>query len=287
MTDKNWLIGTLLREGRLKTESDEVLMTTLPAGAPQAPETGACTVEEADLGKTALVKGQLAGSVLHAAEIVEMVPRLTAALVQKLVEKGVVSLQEIQEQLSSLEPEEKKRHTGKLCALVIGHKKNSPGAVNEKDGLSEFDFNENLAMKIERKVRSTDIQRVYRRTYDTLPGDINLLNPHFVVSLHCNAYNGSASGTEVLYYHRSEAGKRIAQVLQNRLIECLGLRSRGIKAKTTEDRGGSLLRNTDAPCVIAEPFFIDNDDDLKKAKENLDALAAAYAAGIDEISELV
>jgi len=288
MGDKNWLVGTLLRQGRLKTESDDVLLTALPPGSPEAPEWGACVVEEADLGKVALVKGQLVGSILHSAEIVEILPLLTGTIIQKLVEKGIVSLQEIQNQLSDLEREKQENlKTRKLCALVIGHKKSSPGAANENTGLSEFDFNEDLAMRIESKVRETDIQRVYRRTYDALPGDINLLNPHFVVSLHCNAYDGNTSGTEVLYYHRSEVGRRIAQVLQRHLLAFLGLRDRGIKGKTTEDRGGPLLRYTNAPCVIAEPFFIDNDHDLAKAREDLDGLAAAYAEAIDKMAGLV
>ena len=96
----------------------------------------------------------------------------------------------------------------KLCALVIGHKKQSPGAVNVKAGITEFDFNEDLAMRIEKKLKSTQIQRVYRRTYKQLPDDINALNPDFIISLHCNAYNTEVSGTEVLYYHKSEKGKR-------------------------------------------------------------------------------
>jgi len=288
MGDKNWLVGTLLRQGRLKTEGDEVLLTALPPGSPQAPELGACVAEEEDLGKAALVKGELGGNILHSAKIVEVLPRLTGALVQKLVEKDIVSLQEIQDQLFDLEREKQENlQTRKLCGLVIGHKKSSPGAVNKATGISEFDFNEDLAMRIEKKVQTTDIQRVYRRTYDELPGDINLLNPHFVVSLHCNSYDGTTSGTEVLYYHRSEVGSRIAQVLQRHLFEFLGLRDRGIKAKTTEDRGGPLLRYTHAPCVIAEPFFIDNDQDLAKAKEDLDGLAKAYAEAVDKMAELV
>ena len=117
--------------------------------------------------------------------------------------------------------------------------------------------------------------------------DINSLDPHFVVSLHCNAYNGQASGTEVLYYHKSKIGEGIAKILQNHLLKFLGLRDRGIQPKTSEDRGGHLLRYTRAPCVIAEPFFIDNDQDLAKATENLEGLAAAYARAIDEMAQVV
>jgi N-acetylmuramoyl-L-alanine amidase len=67
----------------------------------------------------------------------------------------------------------------------------------------------------------------------------------------------------------------------------LNLPNRGIKPKTTEDRGGTLLKYTNAPCIIAEPFFIDNDNDLDRALEDLDGLAKAYANAIDEMSQVV
>ena len=175
----------------------------------------------------------------------------------------------------------------KLCALVIGHKKNSPGVVNIKADLSEFDFNEKLAFLIEEKVQKTKIQRVYRRTYMELPDDINTLSPNFVISLHCNAFNTKASGTEVLYYHGSEKGKKISEILLNHLSGYLNLPIRGIKPKTAEDRGGYLLRYTKAPCVIVEPFFIDNDDDLARAKKDIGGLATAYSDAIEGLSQII
>ena len=47
------------------------------------------------------------------------------------------------------------------------------------------------------------------------------------------------------------------------------------------------MRYTHAPCVIAEPFFIDNDEDLARAREDPDGLALAYARAIDKITEMV
>jgi len=174
-----------------------------------------------------------------------------------------------------------------LCALVIGHKKKSPGAINANKDITEFDFNEDLALRVERKVEKSQVQRVYRRTYKQLPDDINELDPDFIVSLHCNAFDTKVSGTEVLYYHKSENGKKMAEILLLYLVDHLELPNRGIKPKTAEERGGYLLRYTKAPCVIAEPFFIDNDDDLVRAQEDLDGLAGTYAKAIDQISEEV
>ena len=289
MAAKDWLIGTLRPDGYLKTESGKILLTTLPKGVAQPPESGALPVTEEDLGKTALVQGELAGKIFYSAQVVETLPRLTGALIQRLTEKGIVSLTEIQERLSELESEQEIAPPKKLCALVIGHKKSSPGAINVDSNLTEFDFNDDLALRIEKKIRNAEVQRIYRRTYKELPDDINALDPDFVVSLHCNAFNGKASGTEVLYYHKSENGKKMAEILVNHLVEHLKLPDRGIKPKTAEDRGGTLLRYTKAPCVIAEPFFIDNDSDLSRAQEDedIDELAAAYAKAIEEISQIV
>jgi len=178
----------------------------------------------------------------------------------------------------------------KTCALVIGHKKNSPGAVNLTQHLSEFDYNEQLAMDIERALKDQNevlVQKVYRRTYDTLPTDLNELNPDFIISLHCNAFNQEASGTEVLYYHRSKKGKKLAKILNKSFVKALALNDRGIKAKTVEDRGGFLLKSTNAPCLIAEPFFIDNDHDLEVAENHRAELVKAYADSIQKMASLV
>lgn len=67
-------------------------------------------------------------------------------------------------------------------------------------------------------------------------------------------------------------------------MDALGINDRGIKPKTAEDRGGFLLRYTSMPCLIAEPFFIDNDEDLAKANSNRDELVQAYADAITEIA---
>jgi hypothetical protein len=95
MVVNDWLIGMLRPEGYLKTESGKILLTTLAKGAPQPPESVALPVAEEDLGKTALVHGELAGKIFYSAQVVETLPRLTGALIHRLTEKGIVSLTEI------------------------------------------------------------------------------------------------------------------------------------------------------------------------------------------------
>lgn len=175
-----------------------------------------------------------------------------------------------------------------LCAIVVGHKKTSPGAYNETYHISEFEYNNDIAIKIDKILSDSKIvntQIIYRRTYKSLPDDINELNPDFIISLHCNAFNKKAIGCEVLYYHKSMIGKKIADILYRYLYSVLPYkkRNRGIKPITSEDRGGYLLKHTNAPCLIAEPFFIDNDEELENIIK--DNLVNMYVIAIEEISQ--
>ncbi len=175
----------------------------------------------------------------------------------------------------------------KTVALVIGHREGSQGAVNRRSGVTEFTYNSMLADDIRVLLPDLDVKVIHRSTYKKLPGLINGYDPDLVISLHCNAFNQQATGTETLYYHKSGSGMRMASILQDKLVDALGLANRGIKPKRSEDRGGYLLRYTDAPCIIAEPFFIDNDADLKAASINRDELIRAYASAISEMAAVI
>ena len=166
-------------------------------------------------------------------------------------------------------------------ALVIGHSETNQGARNSTHNISEFEFNRTLARLIRQHWGPGDLELVYRDCpYKELPGKINALNPKVILSLHCNAFNGKVSGTETLYYHKSRLGKECAKSIQEYLVSALELPNRGIKARKEVDRGGFLLKHTKAPCVISEPFFIDNDLDFKTAWAGLDELVEAYTIGI-------
>lgn len=176
----------------------------------------------------------------------------------------------------------------KKVALVVGHKPSSRGAYNETSDVYEFDFNDKLVEAVEEELTFGWFDKVesviiYRDTYTGLPGKIDAENPDFIVSFHCNAFNKKAGGTEVLYYHKSKKGKKMADILQKHFLRRLGLKDRGVIGKTAEDRGGYLLRYTNAPCVIAEPFFIDNDDEYNSA--DFDKLVLAYVDAIEEMAD--
>jgi N-acetylmuramoyl-L-alanine amidase len=170
-------------------------------------------------------------------------------------------------------------------ALDIGHMKSAPGAVNHSQNLSEFQYNEKLVKEIAEKLKAkgNEVDIIYRESYGKLPGQINAVNPDIAISFHCNAYNTKASGTETLFWHKSVKGKAMAEIMQKALVSVLQLPNRGIKPKTEEDRGGTLLRDVKAPIILIEPFFIDNDNDLKKAQDNHDAFVDAIVEAIAQM----
>lgn len=174
-------------------------------------------------------------------------------------------------------------------AIVIGHSERNQGAVNDTYNVSEYAFNKPLAFMIGTILANaghTPIV-VYRdSTYSKLPIDVNKTGASLAISLHCNAFNDDPHGSEVLYYTKSTKGKALAGSIQAEVVKCLGLKDRGLRPCDYDyigkagDRGGYLLKYTNMPCVVVEPFFLDADSSLELAEAKKPELAQAIANGI-------
>lgn len=169
----------------------------------------------------------------------------------------------------------------KIC-ISVGHSEKEQGAVNQTFGVTEFVFNSKLAPLIKEKLKNLghEVTLVYRDTLKDLPKKINSTGADIAVELHCNAFNKITSGTEVLYYAESKKGAKLAQYIQDAIVDILDLRDRGVKPSKRE----LILEKTKMPCVIVEPGFIDNDVDYLIMSDNIDELALAIASGIHEYS---
>lgn len=177
----------------------------------------------------------------------------------------------------------------KKIALIIGHSAKSQGASNDTYKTTEYQFNKPLAFMIATVLAEAGHHPIvmYRETsYTKLPLEVNKTGADLAVSLHCNAFNDNPNGTETLYYETSSNSKRLAQSVQDEVVNCLHLKNRGIKPCRFDhvgkagDRGGYLLRYTNMPCIIAEPFFVDSDQSLELATADKLLLAKAIARGI-------
>lgn len=172
----------------------------------------------------------------------------------------------------------------KIC-VIIGHGGNDCGAVSQDKKTTELGYNTALADELVELLESNGYEAfTHNRGYSKMENTtlINSLNPDLIISLHCNsADNLNATGTEAIYYPDSKNGKRFAELLSKNISEALGLRNRGAK-EPFHGRGSGLLRSTKAPCVISEPFFISNNEDLKKGIEKKEEYIQAIVKSIDE-----
>lgn len=111
--------------------------------------------------------------------------------------------------------------------------------------------------------------------YSELSGRVTKANAQHLdlfISLHCNAFNGSAYGTETHIYPGSS--RTIATNVTNS-IAALGYTNRGVK-----ESNFYVLRNTKAPAILIELFFIDSAKDCNIYNGQPRKLAEAIAKGI-------
>lgn len=185
----------------------------------------------------------------------------------------------------------------KLIVIDIGHSSKERGAYNKRDSVFEWEYNSVLAEVIHeifdnkalinkigfKKLTDKYIVKIGNRSSEGLTSFVKYLNslkPDIVISLHCNAFDTKASGTETLYYYSNKESKRLAEAVQNEMCIVLGLRDRGIKKKTEEEKGGYFLKNVNCPNIIIEPFFIDNNEDYDIALDKSMYLAEAIVKGV-------
>jgi N-acetylmuramoyl-L-alanine amidase len=98
------------------------------------------------------------------------------------------------------------------------------------------------------------------------------------VSLHCNAANGSAQGTETLVYNEDGESAELAGCIQSQIVTSLGTVDRGIKERPML----IVLKHTNMPAVLVEMAFVDNDEDTILLTYKADEMARAIARGITD-----
>lgn len=169
----------------------------------------------------------------------------------------------------------------KYVIIDAGHGGSDPGAIGVNK-TKESAITLIIANKIKPILERCGLKVIMTRTRDEFIG-INervaiekKTSNYCFVSIHCNAFNGTVAGLEVLYNAPSANGKRLAQKIYDQLIaDKLYINKRGIKART--DLG--VLKNTICPAALVETAFIDNAQDYKLLQKQ-DDFAISIAKGI-------
>lgn len=103
------------------------------------------------------------------------------------------------------------------------------------------------------------------------------------VSLHCNAANGNAQGTETLVYELGSASADLAECIQRQIVDSCGTVDRGLKERPDL----IVLKHTNMTAVLVEMAFIDNTEDEQKLTFGADDMAKAIARGITDYENIV
>lgn len=152
-----------------------------------------------------------------------------------------------------------------------------PGAVNERLRLTEAEMARELAWLVSDRLKEHKIRHIVNQK-DDLFGLIcaaNRWQADLFVSIHFNAFNGRATGTET-YVSYTPDSVMVGHAIQQNLCAALELPNRGIK----ENMNLLVINSTTMPAVLVEVCFIDNDDDIKWYMERKEQAADAIATGI-------
>ena len=172
-----------------------------------------------------------------------------------------------------------KEQENKICVVIdAGHGGIDPGKVGI-NGAQEKDVNLSIALKVKKFLEANDVQVVLTRDTDEGLYDADSTNkkvqdmkqrvslieetdPVVTVSIHQNSYPEEyVHGAQVFYYETSVEGKKLAEILQNRLVETVDPENkRQIKANDSY----YLLKKTPTPIVIVECGFLSNQTEAEK-----------------------
>ena len=157
-------------------------------------------------------------------------------------------------------------------------------------GLKEQDVTIKIAQKLKELLEKEGHQiKMSRQTIDSNIGPSSISNSinaraqmanewgaNLFISIHCNAFDKKANGTEVLLYSLSGAAASYGARIQASIVSKLGTADRGLKER--KDLG--VLRKTNMPALLIETAFIDNESDNILLKNNTDKFAEAIYTGI-------
>ena len=156
--------------------------------------------------------------------------------------------------------------------LSTGHGNIDGGSIGYDKG-KEKDRTKELGNLVAAKLREAGhtVTVMEEKTYNSNWNIKNRNGYEYAVSIHFNAFNGNATGTEVLY--KNSLGK--APELSKRIANVLGIKDRGAKKRTD-----LYMMNIGFDCLI-ETCFHDNKGDLEAYNGRKNEVATTIAEVIN------
>lgn len=155
-----------------------------------------------------------------------------------------------------------------------------PGACNEYLELAENEIAFAIGELVKKYLvdAGCEVELLQNESLSYICAMANRSEADLFVSIHCNAFNEIAHGTETLVYPDDEAGHRLAECIHNQILDTFDLTDRGVK-----DRDNlAVLNGTEMPAVLVETAFIDNTSDALLLRDEQDDFARAIARGVTD-----
>ncbi|MGF7145821.1 N-acetylmuramoyl-L-alanine amidase [Anaerotaenia torta] len=163
---------------------------------------------------------------------------------------------------------------GRQSIVVIdpGHGGRDPGKIGVNNAL-EKDINLSISLKLKELLAQKKIQVIVTREEDVglysesdsnkkradLNARVALIkesNADIAISIHQNSFTEEyVKGAQVFYYSTSEQGKRLAQIMQETLVETL---ADGNHRKAKPNSNYFMLQKVECPLVIVECGYLSN-----------------------------
>ncbi|MBU9713713.1 N-acetylmuramoyl-L-alanine amidase, partial [Bacillus tamaricis] len=157
----------------------------------------------------------------------------------------------------------------KTIVLDAGHGGSDPGAI--ANGMRESDLVLDISLRTKALLEAQGATVIMTRTRDvylTLAERAaigNNSNADIFISVHANAFNGTANGTETFWNNRyaGQNSSKLAHSLQNAVVRKMGTTHRRVAQESFH-----VIRETRIPSALLEVGFMDHSGDAAKLKQN-------------------
>lgn len=164
-----------------------------------------------------------------------------------------------------------------------GHGGKDVGAVNPANGIKEADVNYSVGKLVEKLLllAGRKVKFIQDADLAVVCNTANEWGADVFVSIHCNAFNGHARGTETFAYDVNTSGGKLAKKVQKELFDAiLAIDDRAINRGVKSAPQFYVLKNTTMPAILVELGFIDNPFDIEFLLNNQEEMAKAIVRGI-------
>ncbi|AKN33233.1 N-acetylmuramoyl-L-alanine amidase [Clostridium carboxidivorans P7] len=182
--------------------------------------------------------------------------------------------------------------SGTIICIDPGHGRGKDTGASGINGLQEDDVTLSVGLRLGKILENHGIKVVYTRTQDerSIPMEVttslqqrcdvsNNANAKYFVAIHCNSFDSSSAyGTETLVNQDNPEATKLAQAIQNSIVNEIGTYDRGLK----DGNWLYVVKHTNASAVLTELGFLTNPSDAAKlsSDEYRQKFAQAIADGI-------